>query len=276
MSKNIFLTGLTVLFFGLGLLTSALKGTRNQKQSDENLPDSARTLELRHTADPVIPQESEFPAHSVTGRKQITNEEDDLVYQDFVMHPFEISSSSINHSWTNVQIMSPAEIDQVVHNDIERMHVMEETAFVTGRQLVYQKVSFQDLAEKNLATGKELETIIVPGFDGKEYEVVVTKWEASGKDDEVREGHLSGHLKDDPKSEVVWAYYEGMESGVISSEALNIELNIVPREERQIIVNQIDLEAQAAYNEHVVGPLSCGQKFDSLSVGDPEAAFDLK
>lgn len=220
----------------------------------------------------LAPDETPRPL-IVTGRKEVINDEGDLVYADFVLDPFKITQSTKYHSWTEVNISGPAEIDQIVHNDFERERVMEESSFMDARQLVYRKISFQDLIEKQLDGGEKVETVILPGLDGAEYEVVIDDWEAKPASADEREGGFSGHLKGDPDSTVRWSYYEGVETGAINSEAQNIDLAFDPREEGQLVVKAINREALEGYRSLVLDSPTCNVKFSQLDIGDPSVNF---
>jgi hypothetical protein len=196
-----------------------------------------------------------------------TEKPNGLIYDDFPQDPFPITRSSDHHSWTSINAISPKDIDSLAHNDHERERHLTENFYVVRRELVYRKTTFRDVAESHLAAGTQPETVLLPGFDGQEYEVVVKSWEASPANAPEREGVFNGHLKDDPDSQVHLAYYEGSETGYIISERLGLHLAIDPREPRQIMVKQIDPELEAMTQQG----LECGSKYSDIAVGSPNS-----
>lgn len=210
----------------------------------------------------------------VTGRKEIVNEEGDTVYEDFVLDPFEIVKSSPNHDWTGVNIVKPEQIDKIAHNDAERDRLIKETIYTPQRQLIYQKVSVQDRILASIANGQDLTTIIIPGLDGEELEVVITDLTTQPGEGDVTEGYLGGHLATDPESVVSWGYYDGVESGSVFSQKEGLHLEFSPREERQLILSTTDFEALNAYEDHFTEPEDePAATFDPLGVGEESADF---
>lgn len=210
-------------------------------------------------------------ANFATGRKTIIDSLGGLVYEDFLMHPFEKTKTTKHFSWTEPNLKGPEKVDLIVHNDLERERLLAEESYITQRQLVYQNITFQDLAEASLKSGESLETLILPGLDGQEFEVVVKDYSATNEEGKPREGHLYGHLKGDPESEVSWAYYDGVESGTVTSHRLGIHLSHDPREERQVVINEVDIEALADFEEFTrqEGEQGPPSRPDRLSVGRP-------
>lgn len=267
------------VFFISGFLSGKFWKTETNVRSGTNLPQLKTQTQTQSTSrypKNLLAPHSRLLPSVVTGREQITDENGDLVYEDFVLNPFKITRSSKHHSWTSVNISGAKQIDQIVHNDFERERMMEEKDYFSEAQLVYRKITFQDLIEEHLAGGKAVESVILPGLDGAEYEVTINHWQAQPATAEERQGVFKGHLKDDPESEVSWAYYEGVESGNISSEKLNLHLSIDPREKGQVVVGAIDWEASQAAEEFISEGLLPDVQYDQQAVGDPSASFTRK
>lgn len=277
MSQKLFLFTAIILLFGGGYLlgTYRIDHTREvvaSERSQVSFPSSQAEASSRYPRVLLAPKKLTGPA-VVTGRKEIINEIGDTVYADFKLHPFPITQSTPSHSWTGGNLKGAAEIDELVHNDYERERLIEDNRFVKKRQLVYRKVLFRDLIEEHVAGGKKVESVILPGLDGAEYEVVIDDWEAEPASAEERTGAFSGHLKDDPESSVEWVYYEGAETGTIVSEALGLDLGYDPREEGQVVVNEYDRESIRAHEESLQAQQSDHKEYNELGVGIPATDF---
>lgn len=260
--------------FGIGLFFSQPSGQdwQNDDSKSEISPSKGSSL-LAQTRLFQDPQDA-LPSYYVTGRKEVIDSEGDTIYEDFVVDPYPIVLSSPNHSWTAVNAIATEDVDKLVHNDAERHDTLEKTTYTARRQLVYQKIAVQDLAEASLAQGEELTTVLLPGFDGEEFEISVLSWDATNEEGESRGGHLYGHLTNDPDSQVAWGYSEGVESGSIISPKNGLYLDYSGREEGQVVVDEIDLDALGIYeDEFNQESQQCGNKFDHLTVGNPLADF---
>ena len=201
-----------------------------------------------------------------TGRPTIVSEEG-LVYTDFIIEPFEVKKSNDRHGWTMINARSLEHIDLLSHNDDERERHIEENLWVTYRELVYRKDTFTDLVNQALANQEELEELILPGIEGKEYRVEVLDVDHRVNDDGVNEGSITGRLVGDPTSSVHLGYYGQREAGGITSTEQQIFLSYDPREDGQLIVKQVDDEAL----NYAFSGQGCGATHGSLEVGEPNA-----
>ena len=206
------------------------------------------------------------PPSEGTGRPTIVSEEG-LVYTDFVIEPFEVKKSNERHGWTMINAQSPEHIDLLSHNDDERERHIEENFWVTYRELVYRKETFNDSVTQALANQEELKELILPGIEGKEYRVEVLDVDHRTNDNGVNEGSITGRLVDDPTSSVHLGYYGQRESGGITSTEQQIFLSYDPREDGQLVVKQVDDQAlNFAFRD-----TGCGTSHGSHEVGEPNA-----
>lgn len=216
-------------------------------------------------------QREQIQAKNPTSRKIKTLENGDIIYEDFELDPLEKTKTTKNHSWTGEKLMSLVGIDKIAHNDFERDRYLDENNYVVDRELVYRNVVLKEVAA---ASGDDLPTeLILPGLDGEEYEVVVTKWKRSQSPSGKDRGSITGHLRDDPESVVRWVYGGRREAGKIESIVKDVNLRFVPRQEGQVVVSEISAEALEKFDAlQAEGDSKIGE-IDPQGVGDPAATF---
>jgi hypothetical protein len=269
MKKPVFKIALFAVSFCAGLLLMLLiasnrsSGSTPRASADKALaPASPTGADIGNQ--PVLAAKKRETRKGV--RPTIETEEG-IVYQDFQMHPFPVTRTSEHHRWTGITGRTSKEIDLLAHNDLEKERHEEDNLFVRKRELVYREQSLSDLSRRSKETGQPVREIVLPGFEGKEYKVAVTSFESQVDDKGVEEGWLKGHLVSDPEAEVLLGYYGHRESGGFSSKKLGVSIEFDPREDHQVMVKDIDLEALSYLEKET----TCNVKYDSHTVGDPDA-----
>lgn len=258
---------MAVVAYGISALISNSKSkVPNQSQSETTKtlrPNLTESSTASAEAQPVLAVEQKVPS---TGRPTLETDEG-LVYEDFLLDPFDITIDNERHGWTEADGRRPEVMDALAHNDFERERMAEENLWVKRRELVYRKQTLQEMLGKAKAQGEELKSFIFPGFAGKEYEVVVTDAGSEINEDGIPIGWINGHLRDDPQSSASLSYYANREVGSIISQELEIDIGYEPREDDQIIIREADPVAV----DYISQDWSCKTTYSSHAVGNPYA-----
>lgn len=174
------------------------------------------------------------------------------------LRPLAAAKESALHVWTAEDARSPEVIRRIAHNSWEERRLLDENARITGRQLVYRKEPVFIALERARAAGQPLSGFMLPGFDGRELEVEVTRadLEPSGLG-----GTLTGRLPGYGESIVTIAFQQGREAFSVMSPEDGTYLQGHPREPGEIILSRFD---PAAYLSTPGGePIRTNQTFKS-------------
>lgn len=234
MKQNRTLIHIFILAIAITFIVLFNRSNTKQQQLAESNLERQRTNDPQRIIEPGAPEPQWTPGQPVT--KEVMEN-----YAFFTKRPFEVASSSASFEWTANDGRRKDAINQIAHNPIERHKLIEENAFVERRQLIYCRKTLGEIANEARDGGQELKELSIPGFDGKEYKVEVTRTEYQDYDSS---GNIYGHLVDRPNSTVVMSFFEDRESYTVISHLDGINFEYIPREAREIILNQIDPTAQ--------------------------------
>jgi hypothetical protein len=158
-------------------------------------------------------------------------------FESFRTRPFAAEKSSDNFEWTAVDGRDPGAILELAHNEVEVERLMEENDRIKRRQLVYRKEPAFIRVQRARAANEPVEKITLPGLDGRELEVEVTRAEV---DPSGLHGTIAGRLPGRGQSLVTLAFREGREAFTVMSPEDGIFLQGHPREPGEIIVTSFD------------------------------------
>jgi hypothetical protein len=159
--------------------------------------------------------------------------------QEVVRRPLPVSRSSAVHEWTDADATLPVVIEKIAHNPDEFMRLVEENDRIERRQLVYRSEPAWELVEKARATGEPVRTLTLPGLDGQEVQVEVTRVDL---DPSGLSGTFSGHVSGRQTSLVTLAFIRGREAFTVVSPDDGVFLQGHPREPGEILVASFDPE----------------------------------
>lgn len=154
-----------------------------------------------------------------------------------VLRPLSVSIKSATHEWSADDATTPEVIEKIAHNPDEFIRLVEENERIERRQLVYRNEPAWVLAERAKASGEPLRTLTLPGLDGREVKMEVTRvnLEPSGLS-----GAFEGHVAGNAKSLATLAFIKGREAFTVVSPDDGIFLQGHPREPGEILVTSFD------------------------------------
>lgn len=176
-------------------------------------------------------------AHSVAAPSPLELERRKTPYADFQKHPFAVVRENTDFGWTAEDGKNPDVIRKLAHNELEFERLAEESSRILRRQLVYCKDTIDAQIERAKLTGAPIQQLALPGLDGQEVNVQITRSEL---DPASLVGGLSGQITDRPGSMVTLAFKGGREAFTILSPADNLYLVGEPREPGELIVKSIN------------------------------------
>jgi hypothetical protein len=152
-------------------------------------------------------------------------------------HPFKAASTNGGYAWTMENGKDTNVIRQLAHNDLEYQRMLAENSTIYRRQLVYHPEGFTLQAQQAVQTGQSIQQLTLPGLDGQELSVTVTKTDFESGGDK---GLFYGKLPDDPNSMVTVAFINDREAFTVVSPQNKIYLQGEAREPGEIVVKSID------------------------------------
>lgn len=194
----------------------------NQKQLSRS-PSGALSV-------PVQPVATNRPA-AIAGRLPVPQ------FSWFQAHPFKAAETNGAYAWTAEDGKDTNVIRQLAHNELEYQRMVNENGTIFRRQLVYHPEGFTLLAQQALQSGHSVQALTLPGLDGRELQVTVTRTDfESGGDRGLFYGKLPGR----PDSMVTAAFINGEEAFTVISPQDQIYLQGEAREPGEIIVKSVD------------------------------------
>jgi hypothetical protein len=154
--------------------------------------------------------------------------------------PLPVARSSAHHQWPAGDTLTPDAIQLIARNADEFIRLVEENDRILRRQLVYRQDVAAAAVQRSRFTGEPVRTLILPGLDGEEYEITVTRADLSPSG---QSGTFSGRLANQPDSLVTLAFQFGREAFTILSTSAGLFLQGHPRESGEIIVTRFEPEA---------------------------------
>jgi hypothetical protein len=158
-------------------------------------------------------------------------------FADFQKHPFATAHETAAFAWTAEDGKKPEIVRQFAHNELEFERLAEENDRIYRRQLVYAKETADMLVQQSRASGQPLLHLTLPGFDGQEFSVDVTR---SDLNPSGLQGAFTGHVAGKLDSTVTLAFKNKVEAFTILSPSDNTYLVGEPREPGEIIVKSIN------------------------------------
>jgi hypothetical protein len=155
----------------------------------------------------------------------------------FQAHPFTASQTNGAFAWTAEDGKDTNVIRRLAHNELEYQRMVNENPTIYRRQLVYHPAGFTVQAQAAVQTGQSIQQITLPGLDGQELQVLVTKTDFESGGDK---GLFYGQLPGDPDSMVTAAFINGREAFTVASPQNNLYLQGEAREPGEIVVKSID------------------------------------
>ena len=155
----------------------------------------------------------------------------------FQAHPFKEVKSAGGFSWTAEDGKDTNIIRELAHNELEYQRMVNENGTIYRRQLVYHPAGFTLQAQHAAQSGQGIQQLTLPGLDGQELAVAVTKTDFESGGDK---GLVYGTLAGDPDSMVTVAFINGWESFTVVSRRIQVFLHAEAREPGEMVVKQID------------------------------------
>jgi len=155
----------------------------------------------------------------------------------FRLHPFNASKADGAYAWTAEDGKDTNIIRQLAHNELEYQRMVIENGTIYRRQLVYHLEGFTVQAQQAVQSGQSIQQLTLPGLDGQELPVTVTKTDFESGGDK---GLFYGKLPSDPDSMVTVAFINGWESFTVISKLNQIFLHGEAREQGELVVKKVD------------------------------------
>jgi hypothetical protein len=154
-----------------------------------------------------------------------------------LLRPLPVARSSEHHEWTGGDGRDPGIIHLIAHGPAEFRRLIEENDRILRRQLVYRKDVFAAAIQRSRLTGEPVRHLLLPGFDGHEFEVDVLRADLAPSG---QTGTFTGKLSGQDGSIVTLAFQFGREAFTILSRETGVYLQGHPRESGEIILTSFD------------------------------------
>ena len=155
----------------------------------------------------------------------------------FQTRPFKVALTNGAYEWTAEDGMNPEVIRRMAHNERESQRMLRENDTIYRRQLVYDTQGFQLRAQQAVQSGQSLQHVTLPGLDGQEFEVVVTRTDLKNGGEQ---GQIYGQLPGEPNSMVTVAFIADREAFTVISPQDQIYLQAEAREPGEVVVKSIN------------------------------------
>ncbi len=196
------------------------------------------------TAPPALTAPVALPAVATTAANSATNRPGGFPqYDDFQRRPFSVASRGGAFEWTAEDGKDLQVIRQIAHNEGEYQRLVAENDRIKRRQLVYRTETTAALIERNKLTGEPLQRLTLPGLDGAQVDVEITRSELNPSG---QQGAFAGRVAGQPDSLVTLAFKGGREAFTVINPAEGLFLHAEPREPGELIVKSIDPDVYAS------------------------------
>jgi hypothetical protein len=155
----------------------------------------------------------------------------------FQAHPFKVAESNSVYAWTAEDGRDTNVILHLAHNQLEYQRMLKENGVIYRRQLVYFAQGFDLLAQQAVQTGQSLHQITLPGLDGQELTVNVTKTDFSHGG---TQGQIYGQLPGQSDSVVTVAFIDSREAFTVISPQNQIYLQAEARGPGEVVVKSVN------------------------------------
>jgi hypothetical protein len=156
---------------------------------------------------------------------------------NFQPRPFPVAFESATVQWTLADGRDTNVIRQLAHNPSEYGRMVTENSEIFRRQLVYLKETAGSVFEQAKLTGAAVARLTLPGLDGQEFTVEVTRTDLRNGGSK---GQIYGQLPDRPDSMVTVAFVNNREAFTIISPRDQIYLQAESREPGQVVIKSIN------------------------------------
>lgn len=153
------------------------------------------------------------------------------------LRPLAVTRASSGHEWTADDARLPEVIEKISHNPDEFMRMVEENDRILRRQLVYRREPVWHTVEQSKAKSGTIRRLTLPGLDGRELEMEVTRVDLSPSG---LSGTFTGRLPGKLQSLVTLAFERGREAFTVLSPEDGLYLQGHPREPGEIIVTSFE------------------------------------
>jgi len=168
----------------------------------------------------LLPNATNRPALPPANQQSLVN------FPWFQTHPFAVALTNGAYEWT-------AE----AHNERESQRMLRENDTIYRRQLVYDTAGFMRLAQQAVQSSQSLQQVTLPGLDGQEFQVAVTRTDFKNGGGQ---GQIYGQLPDRPDSMVTVAFIADREAFTVISPQDQIYLQAEAREPGEVVVKSIN------------------------------------
>jgi hypothetical protein len=155
----------------------------------------------------------------------------------FRSHPFKVAHSNADYGWTAEDGRDTNVMRRLAHNEGEYRRMRIENDAIFRRQLIYFTQGFAPLAQQAMQTGQGLKQITLPGLDGQEFSVDVTRTDFRNGGSQ---GQIYGQLPGQPGSMVTVAFLNMREAFTVISPQNHIYLQAEAREPGEVVVKSIN------------------------------------
>lgn len=153
------------------------------------------------------------------------------------LRPLPVARASTGHEWTAEDARQADVIEKISHNPDEFIRMVEENDRIQRRQLVYRREPAWHTVEQSKAKGELIRRLKLPGLDGQELEMEVTRVDLAPSG---LSGTFTGHLPGKLQSLVTLAFERGREAFTVLSPEDGLYLQGHPREEGEVIVTSFE------------------------------------
>lgn len=160
-------------------------------------------------------------------------------FTDFQKQPLPVAYEGERFQWTQADGKDTNVIRQLAHNPLEYERMVRENDRIFKRQLVYLKETPAMIFEQAKLTGQPVNQLTLPGLDGQELRVQITKTEGNISG---RQGKFSGRIVGNPDSLVTLAFADGRQAYTVIAPKEHLYLIADPREDGQAVLKAIDLQ----------------------------------
>ena len=158
-------------------------------------------------------------------------------WPSFQERPFPVAYESPNFQWTLADGKDTNIIRELAHNELEYKRMVSENSTIYRRQLIYLKETPAAVFEQAELTGKPVRQLTLPGLDGQELPVVVTRTDLR---DGGNQGQVYGQLPGESDSMVTVAFVGDREAFTVISPRDQIYLQAESHDPGQLVVKSIN------------------------------------
>ena len=158
-------------------------------------------------------------------------------YSWFQLRPFKVAESNSIYGWTGEDGRDTNVILRLAHNSLEYQRMVMENAAIYQRELVYFNEGLASLAQEAAQAGEKLRQITLPGLDGQQWVVNVTRTDLR---DNGSAGQIYGQLPGQADSTVTAAFINNREAFTVDSPQEQVYLVGEAREPGELVVKSIN------------------------------------